>query len=252
MISNEEIVQILKDKKIKKPNFGIDENILQKSLWILQICKDNTPAESLSPQGISYVAHKILEEDIKKDSISRSFSRAGKKVKNVGNRCYEIMSPGRQELKKYEEDKNEEDFKERFYDSGNQFDFYLDIKKIIANAKKSIFIIDSYVEENLFEMYIEKAQQNIEIKILTNSIHPRGNFVQVSRMFAKKHGANFEARESLECHDRQIFVDDSGWVIGQSIKDNARNKPAYFIKLINPSILKKMQERIWNSATKIT
>jgi len=253
MISDNEIISSLKEKKISTPEYvKKTKSILIKALWILREIKDNKIVEALSPQGISNIAHRILDEDINKNSVSKAFSRAGKKIKNIGNGFYEIMGPGREELKKYEDSfKSEEDFKERFYESGDQFDFYRDIKKIISNTKKGIFIVDSYVDEDLFEMYVEKIPRSVEIKILTNSCHVGENFKKIAKMFSKKQGVNFQTRESLECHDRALFIDEGGWVIGNSIKDNAKNKPAYMVQLINPLKLYKIYQRVWNSASKI-
>lgn len=249
MIANEEIIKIIKDKNLIPPeHIKRTASVLKKSLWILAIVKDNTPASALSPQAISELAHKLLDEDIKKNSISKSFSRAGKKVKKIGESFYEIMGPGRAELDEFDFQKK---FRERFYDSGEQFDFYKDMKEIVSSVQKEIFIVDSYVDEDLLNIYIEKAKLGIKIRILTNSRNPKGNFIVVAKMFAKKQGVNFEARESLECHDRAFFTEDCGFVLGNSIKNNAKNKPAYLIRLDNPSKLEKSYQRIWNSATKI-
>lgn len=150
-----------------------------------------------------------------------------------------------------EHSESEEDFKERFYESGDQFDFYQDIKKIILNASKQVFIIDSYVDEDLLEIYLEKLPLGVEIRVLTNSYSNKGNFVSVARMFAKKRGVKFESRESAECHDRAIFVDGFGWVIGNSIKNTAKNKPTYMLRLSEPIKLEKIYNRVWASASKI-
>lgn len=253
MISDEEIIWALKEKKLFPPDsIRKSGSILIKSLWALKICKDNSIASSLSPECISKIAHHILDEDIERNSVSKAFSRAGKRIKRLGDGFYEIMGVGHEELKNFEESfEREHNFKERFYDSGDQFDFYQDIKKIMSEAKKSVFIVDSYVDEDLFENYIEKIKIGIDIKILTNSRNPKGNFVKIAKMFAKKKGVKFGAKESLECHDRIVFIDNNGWIIGQSIKDNAKNKPAYMIKLINPDKLEKIHQRVWNFATKI-
>jgi len=136
-------------------------------------------------------------------------------------------------LENFNGDKYEElELKEIFYDRGEQYDFYKDIKKLIQIAKVKIFIVDSYIDQDLFEVYLDKINQNIELEILTNSNTPKGNIKKIASMYRKKHKGKFEIREINLCHDRAIFIDDEGWVIGQSIKDLARNKPSYMIKLI--------------------
>jgi len=105
MIANEEIIKIIKDKKIFPPEYikKVD-SVLIKSLWILVIVKDNSPVSALSSQDISELAYKILDEDIRKNSISKAFSRAGKRVKNIGGGFYEIMGAGREEIKKLDQE----------------------------------------------------------------------------------------------------------------------------------------------------
>jgi len=154
------------------------------------------------------------------------------------------------DLNKFAGNKKEE-IKERFYDIGSQYDFYIDLKYQISIASKEIFIVDSYLHEDILNIYLEKASPNIKINILTNSRTPKGNFPKIARMFVKKHSAVFEVRECEECHDRVLFIDSSGWVMGQSIKDSAKNKPAYMIKLENPTGLEKIYRKLWNSATKV-
>jgi len=48
-----------------------------------------------------------------------------------------------------------------------------------------------------------------------------------------------------------LFIDQRGWVIGQSIKDAARKKPTYLIELEEPSLSteRDIHNRIWAAAT---
>jgi hypothetical protein len=144
-----------------------------------------------------------------------------------------------------------QNFDERYYEENGQYDFYKDLKSIIINSKKEIFIIDSYLHEDILNIYLDKILPNIKINILTNSKTPKGNFPKIARMFSKKHQEIFEVRENEKCHDRAIFLDNDGWIIGNSIKDNAKNKPAYLIKLRRPKKLKEIYRKIWHTSTKI-
>ena len=79
-----------------------------------------------------------------------------------------------------------------------------------------------------------------------------GNFIKLGRMFKGQQKGTFEVRESLYIHDRGIFIDSNeGWVMGQSIKDGAKNKPTYLIKLRNPNKLREIYEGMWKSSKKI-
>ncbi len=141
---------------------------------------------------------------------------------------------------------------EIIYDKGSRFDFHVDIKNIIGQAKKEIIIVDSWINEDLLEMYLKVLNDNVNILILTNKNNPKGNFVKVANYFKSQHKGSFEARETEFCHDRAIFYDNSqGWVMGQSIKDAAKNKPTYMIKLKNPLKLQSIYMHLWSSAKKI-
>ncbi len=60
------------------------------------------------------------------------------------------------------------------------------------------------------------------------------------------HG-DLEMRSRADVHDRAIFLDQRGWVIGQSLKDAARKKPTYMIELNEPSLRasRDVHNRIW-------
>jgi hypothetical protein len=68
-------------------------------------------------------------------------------------------------------------------------------------------------------------------------------------MYAKSRP--LELRSSPDVHDREVFLDQRGWVIGQSIKDAARRKPTYLIELDEPllSTARDIYNRIWAAAT---
>ena len=63
-----------------------------------------------------------------------------------------------------------------------------------------------------------------------------------------------QAKRSPAIHDRVIIIDDTAcWVLGQSIKDAAKNKPTYIAPLPSDVVTLKEAhyEKIWNAATAI-
>ena len=67
-------------------------------------------------------------------------------------------------------------------------------------------------------------------------------------MYAQK--KRLHLRSSTNFHDRMVFLDRRGWVVGQSIKDAAK-KTTYMIEIAEPSltVLRKEHENLWNVAT---
>ena len=152
---------------------------------------------------------------------------------------------------KIEFEDSTEEIIERIYDKGSRFDFHLDLKTIFKNGKIEIFIVDSWVNEDLLEIYLKNLSFNIKIRILCGD-KPKENFVKVGNMFNLQY-KSLEVRESQDVHDRAIFCDEHGYVLGQSIKDAAKSKPTYLIKLKEPKKLKDIYEKIWiTSKTTLT
>jgi hypothetical protein len=142
---------------------------------------------------------------------------------------------------------------EKVYEKGQVYDFYTDIREITQQAKAEVFLIDAYPDEDVLNLYLEKIPSGIKIRILTNEPNKNNtkayrnfaNFVAVSKKFKMKPGVAFEVRESQDCHDRLFFVDDSCWVMGQSLKD-AGKKPTYLVKIESQQLFRKVFEDLWN------
>lgn len=146
----------------------------------------------------------------------------------------------------------DEPVKQKVYRPLETYEFYKDLKNLIKNAKQELFISDGYVDEELLELYVDKVPSSVNIRILTNK--PQGNFLTVAKKFSQKPNTKFEVRKTENVHDRVIFVDDSCYVFGQSIKDAAKQKPTYIIKLDIKEIFtlcKKAYEELWNRASTI-
>jgi hypothetical protein len=133
------------------------------------------------------------------------------------------------------------------YAPGDDYEFYRDLKSIVEKGTKSLFVIDNYLDVQLFDLYMERVSPSVDIRILTDQL--RGAVQTVVQKFVKR--GQFELRTSRDAHDRHVFVDNRGWVIGQSIKDAAVKKPTYIIELGNPSALRAVYEQIWSAATPV-
>jgi len=131
------------------------------------------------------------------------------------------------------------------YEPGDEYQFYRDLKTIIGFAKSELFIIDNYLDTQLFDIYMEKVQRSVFVKVLTNSVNE--SLRLVAEKFSRRGG--FELRSSRDAHDRVIFADERCWVIGQSIKDAARQKPTYIVEHSGAGIMRRMYHEIWASAT---
>lgn len=132
------------------------------------------------------------------------------------------------------------------YEPGDEYAFYRDLVLLIETAAHDVLIVDAYIDEKVFNLYVSKVSVGVPVHILTNKI--AANVEIVARMYAKK--GPLELRSSADIHDRAIFLDRRGWVIGQSIKDAAKKKPTYLIELNEPSLTasRDAYSRIWSAA----
>jgi hypothetical protein len=133
------------------------------------------------------------------------------------------------------------------YEAGDEFAFYKDLKGILSSASSNVFIVDNYLNTDFFELYVEAIGPPVSVRILTDEV--RGNLKIVATKYA--HRGQFELRSSKDVHDRHIFVDGRGWMVGQSIKDGAKKKPTYMVEIgaaLLPTV-RTIYEDLWTRST---
>jgi hypothetical protein len=133
------------------------------------------------------------------------------------------------------------------YEPGDEYPFYRDLKTIVSFASNELFIIDNYLDTQLFDVYMENVVPSVKVRVLTAQV--ADPLRQVADKFAKRGG--FELRSSKEVHDRVIFADDRCGVVGQSIKDAAKKKPTYIVEHSSAATMRGIYEPIWANAAPI-
>ncbi|MCH7820264.1 MAG: hypothetical protein IIB40_12055 [Candidatus Marinimicrobia bacterium] len=140
---------------------------------------------------------------------------------------------------------NEKGGSSKVYGVGEAYKFHLDLKKKLSEVKNSVFIIDPYFDAESFDLYLPDIPTNVRVKILLNNSTDR--FRTVVQKFRASGTTKLEVRESLDIHDRLLFIDDRCWAIGQSIKDAAMKKPTYVVLSEGSEMLSKYNT-IWEEA----
>ena len=101
-----------------------------------------------------------------------------------------------------------------FY-NGQTFDAYVFISDIIKGAKKSIKLIDNYIDESVLTLF--SKNQNIEVTIYTKSISKQ------LKLDLEKYNSQYnkiEIKKFNVSHDRFIIIDEKEvYHIGASLKD---------------------------------
>jgi hypothetical protein len=137
------------------------------------------------------------------------------------------------------------------YEPGDQYGFYRDLSSLIATTANDIFIVDAYPDGAIFKLYIDEVPSSARVRILSLPDKISEKFKAIAKMCAQTR--HIELRSSDRIHDRTVFVDQRGWMIGQSIKDAGRRAPTNMIELAEPvlSATREIYESIWTAATGI-
>jgi hypothetical protein len=98
---------------------------------------------------------------------------------------------------------------------GQIFDAYVFVADLIKSAKKSILLIDNYVDESVL-LLLSKRKKGVDATVYTANITPQ------LRLDLQKHNAQYPpitVKTFTRSHDRFLFIDDDVYLIGASLKD---------------------------------
>jgi hypothetical protein len=102
-----------------------------------------------------------------------------------------------------------------FYD-GQVFDAYVFVSDLIKTARKSIILIDNYVDESVLQLFT-KRKNNVTVKIYTKTIS------RTLQQDLQKHNTQYpkiEIESFNKAHDRFLIIDQATvYHFGASLKD---------------------------------
>ena len=144
----------------------------------------------------------IREYIIKGYAINQRFERIEHRVIEVENKIDFIVKTDIQK-------------KEGIFFDGQIFDAYIFVANLIRSAKKSITLIDNYVDESVL-LLLSKRKSGIVAAIFTTQITPQ------LLLDLQRHNAQYppvSVQLFARSHDRFLFIDDDVYHIGASLKD---------------------------------
>ena len=106
--------------------------------------------------------------------------------------------------------------KQGVFFNGQIFDAYVLMSSLIKEAKKSVVLIDNYIDETTLVHLSHKAPKGVSIRILTKVIG------KGLRLDLKKHNeqyATIEVKQLKHAHDRFLLIDEKIYHLGASLKD---------------------------------
>jgi hypothetical protein len=102
-----------------------------------------------------------------------------------------------------------------FFD-GQVFDAYELASKIIRSAKKSIVLIDNFIDENTLT-HLTKKNKNVSVLILTKIVNKQTN-LDIQK--ANEQYGGFIIKQFTKSHDRFLIIDNKEvYHLGASLKD---------------------------------
>ena len=116
-----------------------------------------------------------------------------------------------------------------FFD-GQIFDAYAFASDLIQSAKKSITLIDNYVDSSVLVM-LSKRSAGVSARIITRKV---SEALQLDIEKFRHQYAPIEVEESSRFHDRFLIIDETVYHIGASLKDLGKKLFA-FSKMDVPS-----------------
>ena len=107
-----------------------------------------------------------------------------------------------------------------FYNN-QQFDAYVFVCGLIRQAKKRIFLVDRYVDEKILAMML-KRENGVSVTIYTYD-KSKVFEVDLSTYNAQYANSPIEILPSYGMHDRFLFIDETAYHFGASLKDLGKN-----------------------------
>jgi len=105
--------------------------------------------------------------------------------------------------------------KEGIFFQGQIFDAYVFVADLIKSTKRSLVLLDNYVDESVL-LLLAKRPSGVKAKIITRKI------TRQFQLDVTKHNTQYEPvaiAQSGKFHDRFLLVDDTVYHIGASLKD---------------------------------
>jgi hypothetical protein len=135
---------------------------------------------------------------------------------------------------------------------GAVYDFFKALNLVVSSAQSSLFVIDPYLDDGVFDAYLSGVSKQVKVRLLVEGYAAK--VAPAVQRFTAQYGVAVEARRSPAFHDRVIFVDSSEcWVLGMSIRKAAEAKPTYLAPLSPDIATLKLThyEQVWSSAAAI-
>lgn len=135
------------------------------------------------------------------------------------------------------------------FDSGRQFDYFDEIRKIIESASSDILIVDPYLGAEFIAKYLPHVRPGVLVRLLVQN--KVAQVRSAAEAYIEQYSTNIEVRKSADLHDRYIFVDGQAcYQSGATFKDGAAKSPTTLTQIVDAfSAVLATYETAWQGAT---
>lgn len=145
-----------------------------------------------------------------------------------------------------------------FIPAGGVFDGYTAVSRAAARAKKHVFFIDPYGDDQLISAFVPLAPEGLPVFVLSDEQYAKPSLKPAAERWMAQWGVKRPLEVRLaphrSLHDRLLVVDsDTAWVVGQSFKDLAKRAHSALVRMDPESGALKINAHIemWKTATEV-
>jgi hypothetical protein len=145
------------------------------------------------------------------------------------------------------------DVREMFFPKGSQWDSFVVLRNLFAEASSELVIVDAYCDRTTFQLLSTRATKPLCVRILCS--RSASDVAAESKVFvAQNAGWVIEVRQVRDFHDRFVVIDGRSCIhIGASI--NHAGRTAFMISRVedqaNQGALLAQIDASWSAATRI-
>lgn len=144
-----------------------------------------------------------------------------------------------------------------FIPTGNSFDAYVAVGKIVQSADATLLIVDPYADEKVLTEFSLQSKEGVQINVLADAEFKKGTLRPAAERWRAQYGATrpLEVRlaASKSLHDRLVIADQKNiWVLGQSMNAMAMRAPTSIVKVNDVETVRLKLEAyasLWAAAT---
>jgi hypothetical protein len=143
--------------------------------------------------------------------------------------------------------------REVFFPKGSQWDAFVVLRQVFAEAKTTLTIVDPYCDGTVFQMLAARDLTSLEVKILCAK-NAEAVAAEAKKFVAQYPGVTVRLRQAKDFHDRFVAVDNTHCIhVGASIKD--AGKTAFMVSRVEDSDNRKALlaaiQGSWTSASPV-